>query len=237
MLVDPHADRELAVFREFAVVCPLGIERGSIQKRDPPEADILCRIADGSALAFEMVELVDQARIAKPMADQNQLMDILRDESKALPEETRKKLKDAWVGVKFQPDRSLRKRKEYARQIVEQVAADPGIEGKVTVQDGDTEVATANVKRREGLAGPHFRIIVAAHYEPIPLDAIDEKFDKKYQGGFLVDLLAHFDRQHAPLEQQIAELVTFVEANIGRSAYGRVWIFDRHNQRLCYPNA
>ena len=191
----------------------------------------------GSALAFEMVELVDQARIAKPMADQNQLMDSLSDASKALPEETRKKLKDAWISVKFRPERSLRKRKEYARQIVEQVAADPRVEGKVTVQDGDTEVASANVKRREGLAGPHFRIIVATHYEPIPLDAIAEKFEKQYQAGVVVDLLAHFDRQHAPLEQQIAELVAFVEANIGRSAYGRVWIFDRHNQRLCYPNA
>lgn len=45
---DPHAERELAVFRDFAVVCPLGIDRGSIEKRDPPEADILCRIADAA---------------------------------------------------------------------------------------------------------------------------------------------------------------------------------------------
>lgn len=236
MLVDPHADRELAVFRDFAVVCPLGIEMRSIEKRNPPEADILCTIADGSALAFEMVELVDQTRIAKPMADQDQLMDSLRDASRALPEETRKKLQDAWVGVKFRPDRSLRKRKEYARQIVEQVAAHPEIEGKVILQDGDTEVASANVKRRQGLRGPHFRIMVATHYKPTPLDAIGEKFDKKYQVGVAVDLLAHFDRQHAPLKEQIAELVTFVERNIGRSAYGRVWIFDRHNQNLCYPN-
>src|SRR5258705_9496146 len=59
MLVDPHADRELALFRDFALVCPLGIEMKSIEKRDPPEADILCRIADGSALAFEMVESTD----------------------------------------------------------------------------------------------------------------------------------------------------------------------------------
>jgi len=95
MLGDPHAERELAVFRDFVVVCPLGIDKGSIEKRDPPEADTLCRIADGSALAFEMVELVDQARIAKPMADQNQLMDSLRDASKAFPEETRRKLKQS----------------------------------------------------------------------------------------------------------------------------------------------
>src|SRR6185503_11070113 len=108
---------------------------------------------------------------------------------------TRKKLKDSWVGVKFRPDRSLRKRKEYASQIVEKVAADPMVEGQIILLDGDTEVATAEVKKREGLAGPHFRVMVAAHYNPVPLDAIVEKFDKAYQGRDPVDLLAHFDKQ------------------------------------------
>jgi hypothetical protein len=234
---DLNAIRELAIFRDFAAVCPLAIKKDSIEKRDPPEADILCRIADESALAFELVELVDQAQIAKPMGDQDQLMDILREASNALPEETRKKLKDAWVAVQFRPDRSLRKRKQYGRQIVEQVAADPDVEGKVAVQDGETEVATANVKRRKGLAGPHFRVIVGGHYNPIPLEAIDEKFDKAYQGNNPVHLLAHVDKQQAPLQEQIAELVAFIESNIARSTYGRVWIFDRHNHRLCYPNA
>ena len=237
MIVDRHTDHEIRIFREFAAVCPLGIELDSIEKRNPPEADVLCRIADGSALAFEMVELVDQARIAKPMSDQGQLMDWLREASKALPEEIRRKLKDAWVGVKFRPDKTLRKRKDYARQVVEQVAADPTIEGKVAVRDRDTEVAVADVKRREGLDGPHFRVIVAGHYEPVPLGAVDEKFDKAYQGGVRVDLLAHFDRQHAPLEAQIGKLVAFVEAKIARAPYGRVWIFDRHNHRIWYPNA
>lgn len=235
-MIGRHADHELRVFRDFAAVCGLGIEVASIQKRDPPEADILCRIADGSALAFEMVELVDRAKIAKPLADQEQLMDSLREASNEIPEETRKRLKNAWVGVKFRADRSLRKRKEYARQIVQQVAADPEVEGRVAVQEGDTEVAAANVKRREGLAGPHFRVIVAAHYNPIPIDSLDEKFDKAYQGDAPVHLLAHFNTQHAPLKQQIAELVAFIEANIERSNYRQVWIFDRPNQRLCYPN-
>ena len=237
MIVDPHADQELTIFRDFAAVCPLAIERDSIEKRDPPEADILCRIADGSALAFEMVELVDQAHIAKPLSDQDQLMDTLREAAKALPEDTRKKLKDAWVGVKFRPDRSLRRRKEYARQIIEQIGADPAAEGQIALLDGDIEVATADMKKREGLVGPHFRVIVAAHYNPVPLDAINEKFDKAYQGGTPVHLLAHFDKQHPPLKEQIEELVAFIDANIVRSAYGRVWIFDRHNHHLFYPNA
>lgn len=234
--MDPHTDRELTIFQEFAAVCPLQIEAGSIEKRNPPEADILCRLADGTAVAFEMVELVDQRRIAKPMGDQDQLMDTLREAANGLPQETREKLANAWVGVKFRPDRTLRKCREFAVQIVERLGANSDFKGEFSVDDGKGEVARANVKRREGLAGPHFRVLAAAHYDPVPLDAIDEKFNKQYHGGGPIELLAHFDRQHAPLEGQVAELIAYIEANLGRSCYGRAWIFDRHSQRICYPN-
>jgi hypothetical protein len=234
--MDRHAPGELTIFGEFALVCPLGIEANSIEKRDPPQADILCKLADGVSVAFEMVELVDQLRIAKPMADQDQLTDSLRDAVKNLPVETRAELANAWIGVKFRLDRSLRKRKESAAEVVKILAANAAFEGEFSIRDGNAEVAHANVKRRQGLAGPHFRVLTAGFYEPVPLDAIDEKFDKKYEGEAPLELLAHYDRQHAPLEEQLAELGTFVEANIARSSFRRVWIFDRHDQRICYPN-
>jgi hypothetical protein len=116
------------------------------------------------------------------------------------------------------------------------LAANAGFEGEFSIQDENAEIAHANVKRRQGLAGPHFRVLSAGFYEPVPLDAIDEKFEKKYEGEAPLELLAHYDRQHAPLEEQLAELGTFVEANIARSSFRRVWIFDRHSQRICYPN-
>lgn len=232
-LMDPHTNRELKIFREFAAVCPLQVEVDSIEKRDPPEADILCKLADGTAVAFEMVELVDQQRIARPLADQAQLMDSMPEAAKTLPEETRNQLTNAWVGVKFRPDKSLRKRKEFAVQIVRELAAHPAFEGELQVQDRNEQVAVADVRRRDGLAGPHFHVLAAGHYRPVPMDALDEKFEKQYPGDIPIQLLAHYDRQHAPLEEQIAELAAHIEANIGRSSFSRVWIFDRHNQRIC----
>lgn len=234
--MDRHGRGELTIFGEFALVCPLGIEANSIEKRDPPHADIICKLADGTTVAFEMVELVDQRRIAKPMADQFQLTDSLRDAVKDLPVETRTELANAWVGVKFRLDRSLRKRKESAAEVVKTLAANVAFEGEFSIRDGNAEVAHANVKRRQGLAGPHFRVLTGGFYKPVPLEALDEKFDKKYEGEAPLELLAHYDKQHAPLEEQLAELGAFIEANIARSSFRRVWIFDRHNQRICYPN-
>lgn len=154
--MDPHANRELTIFREFAAVCPLQIEAGSIEKRDPPEADILCRIADGTAVAFEMVELVDQRRIAKPMADQDRLMDTLREAGNSLPQETRNQLASAWVGVKFRLDRSFRNPQGICGTDRSGVGGQPDFEGEFSAHDRQGEVARANVKRPKGLAGPHF---------------------------------------------------------------------------------
>ncbi len=36
----------------------------SIQKRDPPEPDILCRLDDGNYVAFELVEICHPENIA-----------------------------------------------------------------------------------------------------------------------------------------------------------------------------
>jgi hypothetical protein len=170
------------------------------------------------------------------MADQDQLMDSLREAANGLPQETRNQLTNAWVGVKFRSDRSLRKRKEFAVQIVRELGANPDFEGEFSVHERNEEVAKANVKRRNGLAGPHFQVLAAAHYQPVPLEAIGEKFNKQYHVDGPIELLAHFDRQHAPLEDQVAELIAYIEANIGRSCYGRAWIFDRHSHRIYYPN-
>jgi hypothetical protein len=222
-----HGERELTIFGEFASVCPLGIDAKSIEKRKPPEADILC-LAEQGQVGFEMVELVDQDRIARPMRDQSELMGSLRDARNDLPEET--------VGVRFRPQ-SIRKRKAVAEEVVnELIRIDPAFKGEFTLTDGDTEVAIANIERRDGIAdGPHFRVLVAGHFEPIPLDALGEKFRKKYQSDGPIDLLAYYDRQHAPLDEQIDDLIQFINASIAKSPFGRVWIFNRFDQRICYP--
>lgn len=234
--MDRHEQRELAVFGEFVSVCSLRINPKSIGKREPPEPDIFCEVAEGGRLAFEMVELVDRDRIARPMGDQRELMDALRDARNDLPEATRLAFANAWVGVNFQPQ-SIRKRKAVAERVVNELTRiDPVFKGQLRLLDGATEVAIANVKRRDGISnGPHFRVLVAGHFEPIPFDAIGEKFRKKYQSESPVDLLAYYDRQQAPLDEQIDELLQFIDANVGGSSFGRVWIFNRFDQRICHP--
>ena len=54
---DRHGSREQKIFSLFAEVCGLAIQLDSIEKRKPPEPDILCQIAGEGTVTFEMVEL------------------------------------------------------------------------------------------------------------------------------------------------------------------------------------
>ena len=51
---------ELAVFLGFASVCPLALVSGTAENRKPPEPDILCGLAGGGSVAFELVSAEDE---------------------------------------------------------------------------------------------------------------------------------------------------------------------------------
>lgn len=58
---------EVAVFLRFLEASRLPIDRNSIEKRSPPEPDILCAHQSEGAVAFELVEMCD-SRVASSIA-------------------------------------------------------------------------------------------------------------------------------------------------------------------------
>jgi hypothetical protein len=175
------------------------------------------------------------------MGDQGELMDYLRDGYRNLPDKTRaefdRRFGNAWVQAKLRPDISLRRRKKISDGILDQMMKlDPDFAGTFTISEGNTEVASVVVKRREGLAGPHFRVLAVAAYNPIPLERLQAKFDDKtYRSRAPIELLAYYDKQDAPLEEQLRQLYDFIESRIQGSGFRRVWVFNVRDSRICYP--
>jgi hypothetical protein len=60
-------ETEVAVFMRFLEASQLPIDRNSVEKRSPPEPDILCTHQLEGAVAFELVEMCDP-RFAKSIA-------------------------------------------------------------------------------------------------------------------------------------------------------------------------
>ncbi len=54
------AGREREIFTEFAATAGLRLVPGSIVSRPVPEPDILCQLEGQGAVAFELVELIDE---------------------------------------------------------------------------------------------------------------------------------------------------------------------------------
>lgn len=241
-MADRHDNKELPIFNLFAAACRLPIEPDSVEKRPPSEPDILCTVTGEGPVAFELVELVDQKRIAKPVSDQFKLMDRLRDGYRGLPGETKaefdKRFGNAWVEARMRPSITLDRRARIADRILDHMMKlDLGFEGSFSMNEKGVEVASVKVKRRDGLAGPHFRVPAVAAYDPVPLDRLREKFAKPYVSSAPIELLAYYDRQHAPLEEQLRELADFIEAHVAGSRFRRVWVFSVGDGRICYPVA
>ena len=55
-----QANSELAIFRLLVEAARLPVVPSSVQKRQPPEPDVLCEISGLGVVAFELVEIVDQ---------------------------------------------------------------------------------------------------------------------------------------------------------------------------------
>lgn len=52
-------NREIEIFSRFVSTSKLPIDPATIEKREPPEPDILCTHLDEGPLAFELVEICD----------------------------------------------------------------------------------------------------------------------------------------------------------------------------------
>jgi len=61
-------EAEVAVFLRFLEASRLPIDRTSVEKRSPPEPDILCTHQSEGAVAFELVEMCDP-RLARSIAN------------------------------------------------------------------------------------------------------------------------------------------------------------------------
>ena len=60
--------REVEVFMLFLKASMIDEDQSRVQKRSPPEPDILCHFRNGETVAFELVELCDP-NLAKAFAD------------------------------------------------------------------------------------------------------------------------------------------------------------------------
>ena len=240
LVTDRQATKELEVFQSFASVCDLCIVPDSIEKRYPPEPDIFCGLQGGGGLAFEMVRLIDRNRLARRLGDQEKLERHFEEYCRSLPDGPRDQLQarigNARIFVRMQPSCSLAKRMRAVPGIVQQLLAlDSEFRGKLTLPSDLARVASVKILR--GARQRYlFHVEATSFFDPVPLDAIEEKFDHTYQSSAPMELLAYFNVLGAPPQSQLGPLYKLIEERWPSSCFSRVWVFDATAQRIYHQS-
>lgn len=231
--MNQEAKREIRIFRMFATLVPYPISLSSITKKEPPEPDISCNLSDGTAMAFELVECIDNS-IAQSIYDSLRVKEVFSNELERLPkgkkERIEAKFKNALICVAFVKGIRANKRKSAIPTIFDYLLSlENTAQGKIDLQSSRElkDVVHSVSIVRGGFAGPLFDVeAVTSFVDPVK-ERIRDKFRKQYKTKSKTELLAYYELQvKIPENQWLPSVEKFVENSIKTSVFQRVWIYS-----------
>ena len=240
MAQDPHAEKELGVFRRFAE--SQGIDSSTVEKSDPPEPDITCLTATGERVGFELAEVVDQ-ELAQAVHGKIRLQQRFKAAYDELPGDQQARINEAvgdcLLNVCYNPHVTFSQRVQLIPAVFDEVTRIP----HESADDWDPPetsplhglVRTIMVSR--GIQrGPLFDVEAGGWIaDPMP-DRIAGKFSKTYETDDPIELLLYYDIHPDVGRIGLDEIGKTVHANLSSSPFRRVWVFDVHSGE-CYTIA
>lgn len=236
-------DKEVRVFKKFAKVCPYPIDFDSIEKREPPEPDIFCKFRDGSPIAFEMSECIDEG-IARSIFDPLDLKRALDTELEKLPNKKKQRIKtnfsDAVISVAFGKGISKDKKRSSIKTIFDYLLT---LKNRA---DGEFDL-----KLQPSLKGIIRRISIKRGFDSLSFDIEPEAiwfsnpvveriktkfFDKTYKPKCnRIELLCYYELQpELPKNRWVPAVENFVKSNLKSSMFERIWIYSFIQDKIIY---
>jgi hypothetical protein len=230
---DKQGSDELRIFRLFAAAAELEITEGSIEKREPPEPDILCELQGQGTTAFELVETIDPA-LAQTVAAQIKLQQVLRERAASALSD----LGDALVFVQYVQSTLVQERLRTVVNLIEYLRSLPsGFNGDHLVpRDAPLGSVVRAVRVTRGsFVGPIFQVEGGAWLSDPLVECIGRKFANRYPVDHRLELLAFYELQFTPMvAMKIPEVGAYVESRLLESQFERVWVFDAENRSVLF---
>ena len=232
-------EKEINIFKKFAKLCHYSINLSSIIKKEPPEPDISCSLSDGSILAFELVEIIDED-LARSRYDSPRLEEAFKDVLKKQPQRRRQfelNFNNAITKVIFNKKISLRRKKNSVPIIIDYLLTlDKTAEGKFSPK-GLNKVL---IDRGKFKVRPKIEVDRSAWINDPCKKNILKKFKKNYKIYSRTELLAYYEVQPKLLEnyQLLDEVKKPIIEHIKESVFQRVWIYSVIENEILfiYPN-
>ena len=226
----------------FAPLCPYGIIPTSIEKRKPPEPDVKCQISDGSWVAFEVTEAIDDL-IAQRNNEAKRLKNYLKKYLEISPfkYEFYNKYRNAIIFISPE-DRIPRKpfcSEDNINKLLKCLTNLPDeINQLEYVFSGKHKYNVEIYRSMVNYGHPIFDTYFGSDFNDYIINTIIKKFFRKtYKTDLSIDLLIHYNIQPGPFQWDVDEAIEFIKNNIKKSRFRRAWIFSTQRNRILgvYP--
>ncbi|MBX2851558.1 MAG: hypothetical protein KTR15_07430 [Phycisphaeraceae bacterium] len=233
---------ELQVFIEFASQCPLPLLPGKVEKRSPPEPDLLVPLSTGSSIAFELVSANDAAgerRFRDSFAINDALLKAYRkavDSGSIAPPHD-------WGGLSVlivMDEQASRMSKINAAQRAIEILSDMGATLQRLHFSDKYPIKKIVISKNPCADWEQQKpsiTVNSAGYVGVPLvPRIESKLDKapKYQSSHPIHLLAHARSTFIPKWEE--GLDALLETHPNTSCYEAVWVYDEADKSVVYAS-
>ena len=219
------------MFRQFLSAIGITELAGALEKRQPPEPDLLLRHPDGSKVAYELVELLDETH-ARMIGLLLGTKTALRAHFENLPPDRRAlfegKFGDALLYFHFSQLTTLNQRRSVFASAFDKLLALPtGVTGEVLENDSEIGQTLRSVSVSRGIVGPIFDPEAFGWIGDPTVPNIKQKFRKSYVSNYPIELVAYVDGNPMfPDDVWLGNLKEFVESQPKPFPFRQLWIFD-----------
>jgi hypothetical protein len=229
-------EREVPVFKSFLEARGILFDQDSIEKRQPPEPDILFRNSDGLNVAFELVELLDKdyGRMYNILFDTiDEIQRFYENFVKEKKDSFKKKFGDAFLNFNFLQNATFKQRQTAIPKIFEKLlAVSDSFTSEVLEDDPDLFFALKSVSISRGkLNGPIFNPESVGGIGDPTVPKIQQKFTKEYRTQYPIELLAYIDvNPMLPNDIWLESLQEFIKIQSKPFPFQHIWVFDYRNK-------
>ena len=232
--------KEAQIFEALAAIAGIGVTANTIQKRQPPEPDILCRLTDGTTRAFELTEICNP-RNAAFMGSAQKLSDMIEDAYRSLPPETRtrfdSKFADRPLSFHFRDGASLSRIRSGITAVLTDLLGATERGGSYLEFRSPKAAGIVSQVRFAGRLNQlgAFNFNIGGFFDPSAqvVDGVAAKLSKKYVSDYPIDLLAHFGGyavETTDFEEPLRALLA-----AGPGPFSRIFVLGQEKNLFQYP--
>jgi len=234
-------ERERAIFREFANAAGIGGDVECVESREPPEPDILCTFKSGNRTAYELTEIMDEAR-KQELSDMSASLNHLHDLVKQLPETHpfRNRFANAQFHIRFNENANINARRNICNALPDYLISEGALltirETEYVIPPSGGQIDSIHV-RRGALSGPTFTSSAGGALRTPVVDSVAKKYRKPYKTDHEIQLVAYFDTFHSVVpDSWLPGATEFVMVSLAMSPFTRVWVLDVKGPSIQYDS-